>query len=46
MVLTHAEFASNNSMNRSIGKTPFQIVTRMQVSDILDLRDISGEGKC
>ena len=30
MVLAQAEFAYNNSMNRSIGKTPFEIFTRMQ----------------
>ena len=38
MVLAQAEFVYNSSMNRSIGKTPFDIV-------IGNLRDISSEEK-
>ena len=30
MVLAQAEFAYKNSVNRSTGKTPFGIVTRMK----------------
>ena len=45
MVLAQAEFACNNSMNRSIGKMPFEIVTGMQPRGISDLRDIAGEEK-
>ena len=40
MVLAQAEFASNNSMNRSIGKTPFKIVTRMKLIGVFDFKDI------
>ena len=46
MVLAQAEFAYNNSMNRSIGKTPFEIVTRMKPRGVSYLRDVAGEGKC
>ena len=45
IVLAQAEFAYNNSVNRSTGKTPFEIVTRMQPRGVLDLRDVSGEEK-
>ena len=45
MVLAQAEFAYNNSVNRSIGKTPFEIVTGMHPRGILDLRDVAGEEK-
>ena len=45
MVLAQAKFAYNNSMNRSIGKTPFDIVTGMHPRGILDLRDVAGEEK-
>ena len=45
MVLAQAELAYNNFMNRSIGKTPFEIVTRMKPRGVLDLRDIDGEEK-
>ena len=45
MVLAQVEFAYNNSMNRSIGKTPFEIVTGMNPSGVSDLRDIVGEEK-
>ena len=43
MVLEQAKFAYNNFVNRSIGKTPFEIVTRMQPRGISDLRDIVHE---
>ena len=45
MVLAQAEFAYNNSVNRSTGKTPFEIVTGMQPRGVSDLRDIAGEEK-
>ena len=45
MVLAQAKFAYNNSMNRSIGKSPFEIVTGMQPRGISYLRDIVGEEK-
>ena len=45
MALAQAEFVYNNSMNRSTGKTPFEIVTRMQTRGISELRDIAGEEK-
>ena len=45
MVLTQAEFAYNNSVNRSTGKTPFEIVTGMHPRGISDLRDVAGEEK-
>lgn len=43
IVLAQAEFAYNNFVNRSIGKTPFEIVTGMKPRGTLDLRDIFGE---
>ena len=43
MVLAQAKFAYNNFVNRSIGKTPFEIVTRMHPRGISDLRDVAGE---
>jgi hypothetical protein len=45
MVLAQAEFAYNNSVNRSTGKTPFEIVTGMHPRGISDLRDVAGEEK-
>ena len=39
------EFAYNNSMNRSIGKTPFYIVIGMQPRGVSNLRDVVGEEK-
>ena len=45
MVLAQAEFAYNNSMNMSIGKISFEIVTRMKPRVVLDLRDVAGEEK-
>ena len=43
MVLAQAKFAYNNSMNRSIGKTPFEIFTGMHPRGISNLRDVAGE---
>ena len=45
MVLAQVEFVYNNSVNRSIGKTPIEIITRMHPRGILDLRDVTGEEK-
>lgn len=45
MVLTQDEFAYNNFLNRSIGKTPFDIVIGIQPRGVLDLRDVAGEEK-
>ena len=45
MVLAQAEFSYNNSMNRSTGKTPIEIVTRMHPRGISDLRDVASEEK-
>ena len=43
MVLAQAEFAYNNSVNRSTRKTPFEIVTGMQPRRVPDLRNVVGE---
>ena len=45
MVLEQAEFAYNNSVNQSTGKTPFEIVTGMHPRGISNLRDVAGEEK-
>ena len=45
MVLAQAKFAYNNFVNRSKGKTPFEIVTGMHPRGISDLRDVAGEEK-
>ena len=45
MVLPQAEFAYNNSMNKSTGKKPFEIVTRMHPRGMSNLRDVVGEEK-
>ena len=45
MILTQAKFGYNNNMDRSIGKTYFEIVTRMQPRGISDLGDIADEEK-
>ena len=45
MVLAQAEFAYKNSVNRSTGKTPFEIVIGMHPRGILDLRYLVGEEK-
>ena len=45
MVLAQAEFAYNNSMNRSTGKTTFEIVTGMNPRAVSNLRDVAGEEK-
>jgi hypothetical protein len=38
-ILPQAEFAYNDSVNRSIGKSPFQIVYGMQPRGVSELRD-------
>ena len=43
MVLAQAQFAYNNSVNRSIGKTSFEIVTGMHPRGISDLKDVTSE---
>ena len=45
MVLAQAEFAYNNSMNRSTGKKYFEIVTGMKPRGVSYLRDIGGDEK-
>ena len=45
MVLAQAEFAYNNYVNRSTGKTPFEIVIGMQPRGVSDLKDVAGEQK-
>ena len=45
MVLAQAKFAYNNSVNRSTGKTPFEIVTRMHPRGISNLRNVASEEK-
>ena len=46
MVLAQADFAYNNSMNRSTSKTPFKIVSGMKPRGVSDLRDfVVGEEK-
>ena len=44
-VLAQAEFAYNNSMNRSTRKTPFEIVFGMHPRGISYLRDVGSEEK-
>ena len=45
MVLAQAKFSYNNSVNRSIGKTPFDIVTGMKLRGVSNLRDVASEVK-
>ena len=45
MVLAQAEFTYNNYVNRSTGKTPFEIVIGMNPRGVSDLWDIVGEEK-
>ena len=45
MVLVQAKFSYNNSMNRSTGKKPFEISTRMNPRGVSNLRDFAGEEK-
>ena len=40
MVLAQAEFAYNNSVNRSIGKKPFEVVSGMKPRGVSNLRDV------
>jgi hypothetical protein len=39
--LAQAEFAFNNSMNKSTGKSPFQIVYGIDIRGITELRDLN-----
>jgi hypothetical protein len=39
-ILSQVEFAYNDSINRSIGKNPFQIVYGMNPRGVLELRDL------
>jgi hypothetical protein len=43
-ILPHAEFAYNDSVNRSTGKSPFQIVYGIQLRGISELRDTELNG--
>ena len=43
MVLAQAELLYNNFVNRSIGKTCFEIITRMHPRGISNLRDVASE---
>lgn len=43
LILAQAEFAYSNSVNRSTGRTPFEIVTGAHPRGISELRDISSE---
>ena len=43
--MAQVEFAYNNYVNRSKGKTPFDIVTGMKPRGVSDLRDVVGEEK-
>lgn len=45
LILSQAEFAYNNSVNRSTGRTPFEIVTGVNPRGVAKLRDISMEEK-
>jgi hypothetical protein len=38
-ILPQAEFAYNDSVNRSIGKSPFEIVYGMKLRGVYELRD-------
>ena len=38
-VLPHAEFAYNDSVNRSTGKSPFEIIYGRQLRGVSELRD-------
>ena len=40
MVLAQAKFAYNNSMYKSTGKTPFEIVNGINPRGVCDLRDV------
>ena len=38
-ILPHAEFAYNDSLNRSTGQSPFEVVYGMQPRGVSELRD-------
>jgi len=38
-ILPHAEFTYNDSVNKSTGKSPFQVVYGMQLRGVSELRD-------
>ena len=40
IVLAQVKFSYTNSMNRSIGKTPFEIVNGMKPKGLSNLRDV------
>jgi hypothetical protein len=42
-ILPQAEFAYNESPNRSVGKIPFEIVYGMDTRGISELRDLGGD---
>ena len=43
LVLAQAEFAYNNSVNRSTKRTPFEIVTGFNPKGTIELRDLPTE---
>lgn len=45
LILAQTEFAYNNSVNWSTGRTPFEILIGIHPSGISELRDISNEDK-
>ena len=40
MVISQAEYAYNDSVNRTIGKSPFEIVYGMHPRGVCELRDL------
>jgi len=45
LIPSQAEFAYNNLVDRSTGRTPFEIVTGVNPRGVVELRDISIEEK-
>ena len=43
--MAQAEFSYNNFVNRSTGKTPFEIFTGINLRGVSELRDVVGEEK-